>query len=179
LALMSASALRYCDVIVNAIGQRREVRGCDVYGPLAFEETQPGWFWYGIHIVEMAVAAMGIGCASVRVIKTNNDEVATCVWGDGRIATLRGLRNAHSVFGITVHCAGEVRLANSTQSKTPIYASLLHTVMATLPYQEWAVPGDEMLETIRIIEAVNASRLSNTTVQLSCDPGHREPAMPS
>lgn len=164
--LMSASSLRYFDVAVEAIGDRKDIVGCDAYGPMGEEPTQPGLFWYGIHTVEMIVAAMGPGCGEVRVVKNENYDMVTMVWRDGRVASLHGVRNAHGKFGLTVHKKDDVRVADPAKSKKPYYAGLVEAIMGALPKGRSAIPAEETLEIIRIIEAANKSRQTGEVVKI-------------
>lgn len=165
--LMSASSLRYWDVALEAIGDGQGITGCDIFGPLAEEPTQPGLFWYGIHTVEMLVTAMGIGCAEVRAFRNDNTDLITFVWRDGRVASLRGIRNGHSKFGMTFHRVNGPCFADPAQSKKPYYAGLLEAIMRSLPNGVSDIPAEQTLEIIRIIEAANQSRLAGQTVRLS------------
>lgn len=164
--LMSSSALRYCDVFADAMKDRAEITACDIFGPMAEEPTQPGLFWYGIHTVEMLVSAMGVGCAEVAAMPRSADhDFIRFTWKDGRVASLRGLRNAHTLFGMTVHRRGGVTMAHSGQSGKPFYASLVEAIMRSLPAGRSDVPAEEMLEAIRIIEAANESRRTGHVVR--------------
>lgn len=166
--LMSSSALRYCDVFVDAMKDRAEITACDIFGPMAEEPTQPGLFWYGIHTVEMLVSAMGVGCAEVAAMpRSDSHDLVRFTWKDGRVASLRGLRNAHTLFGLTVHRRNGVTMVHSGQSRKPFYASLVEAIMRSLPAGRSDVAGEEMFEAIRIIEAANQSRLSGEVVRLA------------
>jgi predicted dehydrogenase len=166
-ALMSASSLRYYDVAMEAISDGKGIIGCDVFGPLAEEPTQPGLFWYGVHLVEMVVAAMGVGCVQVQAFRNDDTDLITLLWDDGRVASFRGLRNAHSKFGMTVHRAEGPRFADPAHSKKPYYAGLLEAIMRSLPKNISDIPSEQTLEIIRIIEAANQSRLTGQSVRLS------------
>jgi predicted dehydrogenase len=165
--LMSASSLRYWDVAMQAIGDGKGILSCDVFGPLPEEATQPGLFWYGIHAVEMLVAAMGVGCVEVRAFRNDNADLIIFLWRDGRVASLHGLRNAHGKFGLTVHRADGPRFADFAQSKKPYYAGLLEAIMRSLPLGRSDVPSEQTLEIIRIIESVNQSRRTCQSVRLN------------
>jgi predicted dehydrogenase len=167
IALMSASSLRYWDVAMEAIGDRKGIVGCDIFGPMAEEPTQPGIFWYGVHTVEMLVTTMGMGCVEVRAFRNDDNDSITFIWADGRVASLRGLRNAHSKFGLTVHRADGPRFADPAHSKKPYYAGLLEAIMRSLPQGRSDVPAEETLEIIRIIEAANESRRTGQSVHLT------------
>lgn len=80
LPLMSASSLRYAEPLVKALEDMEQPFGCDAFGPMALEPTQPGLFWYGIHGVEMMYAALGTGCVRVRAVSPSP---AGC--GGGRV----------------------------------------------------------------------------------------------
>ena len=159
--VMSCSSLRYSEGLSNALANRRaDVRGCDVYGPLNEEPTQPGFFWYGCHSVEVMVTAMGTGCREVRCVRNDDNEMLTATWTDGRTASIRGLRNAHSKFGAVIHRADGPTFVDVSAGR-PYYAGLLQAIMATLPENRSDIPADEMVHVIEIIEAANKSRSQN------------------
>ncbi len=167
-AVMSSSSLRFTKPLVDALtGAAGAVLGCDAFGPMAEESTQPGLLWYGIHSVEMLVRVMGLGCREVRACRNEGNDLVTLVWGDGRVASLRGLRGAHSKFGVTLHYKGEARFVDAGASPKPLYAGLLEAIMQSLPQGKMAVPLEETIEVMRIIEATNRSRVNGEVVRLA------------
>lgn len=164
--VMSCSSLRYAESLIKALATgRQNVTGFDVFGPMNEEATQPGLFWYGVHSVEMMVTAMGPGCAEVRAFRNNDCDLITAVWSDGRVASLRGLRNAHSNFGGTVHRKDGCQFVDCTVGR-PYYCGMLEAILRSLPQGRSDVPAEEMLEVVRIIEAANKSRQNGATVRL-------------
>jgi predicted dehydrogenase len=160
-AMMSCSSLRYADNFVAALAEASAgggVNGLDVFGPLSFQPTQPGWFWYGIHSVEMIVAALGPGCGAVRVKADEKTELLIAAWPSGRIATIRGLRTECKSYGATVHWDKGVRFVDVGANERPIYAGLVEQIMTSLPRGKSPVPPEQMLEVMRILEAANRSR---------------------
>lgn len=160
--LMSASSLRYADGVVNARDPRKQqelgaIRGCDVFGPMEIEPTQPGLYWYGIHSVEMMVAIMGAGCQQVQTDMNANADIVTATWGDGRVAVLRGNRKAHSSFGAVVHHEKAHQYVDAAAGR-PKYVNLLDAIMRSLPQGHSDIPEQETLDIIRLIEAANESR---------------------
>jgi predicted dehydrogenase len=91
--VFSASSLRFAEgaqALRN--GKIGDVKGCDAYSPCALEATHPDLFWYGIHGVETLFTVMGPGCESVVRVTTPGVDLATGVWGGGRVGTFRGIR---------------------------------------------------------------------------------------
>ncbi len=165
-AVMSCSSLRYAEQLTNLLAEHRsQVRGIDVYGPMALEPMQPGYFWYGIHSIEMIVTVMGVGCTEVRAYYDEHHDLLTATWADGRCATLRGARNAHNRFGGTLHLPDQA-LSFDASAGRPYYAGLLAAIMQSLPHNRSAVPAEQMLEVMRLIEAANQSRQSGRPVPL-------------
>jgi len=121
------------------------------------ESTQPGLFWYGCHSVEMMVTIMGPGCREVRCVKTETHDALTAQWGDGRMATLQGLREAHAKFGGIIHRKDDPVFVDATAGR-PIYLGLIDAILDSLPQGRSAVPSTEMFEVVRIMEAANESR---------------------
>lgn len=158
IALLSSSSLRYSQGLNEALaGGVADIRGVDIYGPLAEEPTQPGLFWYGCHSVEMMVRVMGVGCTEVRCVRSDNNDLAIASWSDGRIASIRGNRNAHGKFGLTLHREAGPEHVDASAGR-PYYAGLLDAIMTSLPQGKWAISREEMLHVVRIIEAINESR---------------------
>ena len=156
--LMSCSSVRYGDMLSAVLAESGEVAGCDAWGPMAEVPTQPGLFWYGVHTVDTVVRVMGAGCREVRCFRNATNDLATLVWGDGRVASVRGMRAGHSAFGCVVHKKDGARVADIYASKRPPYASMLEAIIKTLPHGKSDVPAEQMVETVRIIEAANESR---------------------
>jgi len=163
--VMSSSSLRYVEQLQSELAAgTADIVGCDAFGPMGEQPTQPGLFWYGIHTMEMIVAAMGAGCVEVRAVRNDGCDMVTLVWRDGRMACLRGLRGAHSRFGMIIHRRQGWRVVDGDAGR-PAYAGLLDAIMRSLPAGRSDVPAEQTLEIIRIIESANHSRLSGQPVR--------------
>lgn len=161
ITLMSCSSLRFSEELLAAVkAGRDEILGCDLYGPMSEEATQPGLFWYGCHTVEMLVSVMGTGCREVRCLKTDGHDVVTATWTGGRVATVHGLRGGHWKFGAVIHRTDGPIFVDGSAGRPP-YLCLLDAILESLPNGRSAVPPEEMLEVVSIIAAANESRLNN------------------
>lgn len=166
IAMMSCSSLRYSEELQKALALGRDsIVGIDVFGPMSEIVAMPGLWWYGVHSIEMMVAALGAGCAEVRSFKNADNDLTTAVWKDGRVATFRGLRNGHSAFGATLHRKDGFTSINGYTGRPP-YAGMLDAIMANLPHGKTPIPHADMLEVVRIIEAANESRKTGAVVRL-------------
>ena len=164
--LMSCSSWRYHEPFQAAIRSHSSVLGCDVFGWLEFEATQPGLFWYGIHCVEMVIAAMDVGCVRVSVMASHDVDLISAEWADGRVATIRGMRCGAYTFGGVLHTEnGPVRFDDDGNTSRTRHARLLEAILANLPHGRSAVPTGQMLEVMRLIEAANESRALGRLVE--------------
>jgi len=168
-AVMSCSSLRYIPELLEALSEQKldelgPVMGCDAFGPMALEPTQPGLYWYGIHTVDIVMRVMGAGCATVQNDMNDNADVVTATWSDGRVATIRGNRNAHRAFGVTLHHADGCQ--HVPLPAGPGYAAMMTAIVNTLPAGKPDVPADQAIEVIRLIEAANESRESGKVIAL-------------
>ena len=102
--VLSTSSLRFADGLTAALKQCEwhSVIGADFFGPMPFTATQPGYFWYGVHMADMLYRTMGTGCSKVSVIHTSEHDIITGVWKDGRIGNIRGNRCGNGNFGGTI-----------------------------------------------------------------------------
>ena len=166
--VMSCSSLRYAENFQAVLKEKgkTDILSCDVFGPMEFQPPINGLYWYGCHCVEMIVAAMGVGCKSVSVFENDNNTQVTMVWKDGRAATIHGLRQGHTNFGFTFHYKSDVIFRNVSKVEKPYYSSLLEAIFRSLPEGKSAIPADEMIEVVRIIEAANEARGNGSVVSL-------------
>jgi hypothetical protein len=166
--MMSCSSLRYAESLESALADNSlgKIVAVDIFGPMAIEPSQGGFFWYGIHGVEMVNRVMGRGCKSVRATTTDAQDAITATWPDGRIATIHGLRGAHHKFGLTMHREKGFHQVDCAAGKRSWYASLLDAIMRSLPTGKSDVDPKDTLEVIRFIEAANQSRASGLAVAL-------------
>lgn len=164
--IMSSSALRFADPLIKALATKEKgnIIGADCFGPIEMVETQPGFFWYGIHTIEMLFAILGCGAQHVRTVSNQDSDFIISQWQDGKIGTVRGNRKGNYSFGAVIHYekGNEYVLINS--SGKPFYASLLEQIMLFFKSGKPIVPISETQEIIRFIEAANESRDKGNTV---------------
>ncbi|MCG3148657.1 MAG: hypothetical protein PCFJNLEI_02102 [Verrucomicrobiae bacterium] len=125
-----------------------------------------GLFWYGIHGIEMVVAAMGVGCRRVQATTHDSVDVVVMQWADGRVATYRGLRKGHNQFGGVVHREKGARLIDYANTKRPPAACMLEAIVRSLSAGKPDVPVVQTLEIVRIVCAANQSRETGQPVTL-------------
>ena len=167
--IMSASALRYVDNFQAALtgdAEQGRIMGIDTYGPMEIQPSQPGLFWYGIHCIEMIVAALGVGCQCVQAMATDECDLISFQWSDGRSATYRGSRKAHNKFGAVIHRQKIARQIDVGAAKCPMTVCMLEAILRTLPAGKTDVPVAETLEIVRVICAANQSRTTGQPVNL-------------
>lgn len=166
---ITASAIRFGESFQRALAAGAEdgaITGGDFYGPVAFIEKVPGYFWYGIHTADMLFATMGKGCREVQVTRLENHDIIVGRWEDGRLGTLRGNRVGNNTFGGTIHREKKSIAFDLAASAKPYYASLLDEVMSFAQGGTPSVSLDESVEIIRFLEAANESAETGKIVAL-------------
>lgn len=158
--VMSTSALRFAEGLQDAVYRigPENVIGSDCFGPMGMQDTQPGYFWYGIHAVEMLFTILGGGCVQVTATSNDDHDLIVGVWGDGRVGTVRGNRKGNERFGALIHSGKGTEYVDVYAHPKPYYASLLEKVIDFFQAGESEVALRETLEIIRFIEAANSSR---------------------
>lgn len=158
--LMSSSSLRFSEGFQKALQTQDEGKliGADFFGPMAIESTQPGFFWYGIHIAEMLVAALGGDFKKVYVCNNFDHDLLLVETSDGRIGTLRGNRKGNQRFGGVLHREKASAFVDVYADQKPYYANLLEAVLSFFRTGVSPVPIKETLAIVRLLEAANALR---------------------
>lgn len=166
--VMSTSSLRYSEALAEVLADDSKggIIAADTYGPMAIEESQKGYFWYGIHSVEMLFKIMGAGCVHVTVETSEDHDVIVGRWNDGRIGTVRGNRKGNNQFGGVVHREKGSQFIDVSSNPKPYYASMLERIMLMFQGGKSDIDSHETLEVIRFIEAANESRETGKTVKL-------------
>jgi len=156
--LMSSSSLRYAPEVVAAKaagGPLGAIVGVSTYGPAPTHPRNPGLFHYGIHPVEMLFTLMGAGCKRLTCLGEKGAEVVTGVWSDGRIASVRGIRDGRPDYGFTVF--GSKGVQTQGVSSKFIYRELLKRIVAMFETRELPIDLRETLEIVAFIEAARRS----------------------
>lgn len=158
--VFSSSSLRYAPELVAYADDPKPgvLVGCHVYGPCSLSpipERNAGLYHYGIHPVEMLYTLMGPGCKRVTATHEVGVDAVTGQWKDGRVATLRGLREGASGYGFTAFAAKGIKAV--TVGTALIYRELLRKIVEFFKTGKSPVEPETMLEIIAFIAAANAS----------------------
>ncbi|MEH7236005.1 Gfo/Idh/MocA family protein [Bacillus sp. JJ1562] len=166
--LMSSSALRFAESLtkVLAINDKGRIIGADCFGPMEIVDTQPGYFWYGIHTIEMLFAILGSGAKHLRAVSNQDFDLIVSEWEDGRLCSARGNRKGNADFGAVIHFEKGSEYVSINSSSKPFYASLLEEVLEFFKDGKSRVQLHETREIIRFIEAANESRETGKKVYI-------------
>lgn len=157
--LFSSSNLRFANSLQAALADDRggAIYGADFAGPMTLQPTQPGFFWYGIHTVEMVYAALGRGCRDVTVHSAPDHDLAVGRWEDGRIGVARGNRCGNGAFvGVLHRERGQQWI--DTSIGTPAHQRLAAAILEFFRGGPPPVSLPETVEIMRFLEAANESR---------------------
>ena len=144
-------------------------RHAHLQGQWPLEEGLHGWFYYGIHQVEMLYAAMGPGCYRVAGHRDGDFEVITGFWPDGRIGTIATNHVEPRPFGGWLLGEDGSALVEVQDSKHDRYRAFL---LATIEFFRGAsspVSLTETLETIAFLEGA-ARSVEQGVIPLPIDP---------
>ncbi|MCA9079596.1 MAG: Gfo/Idh/MocA family oxidoreductase [Planctomycetaceae bacterium] len=170
--LWHASALRYSDDLTALRArtpQLGDCLGCVSFGPAWHASGNPGLLHYGIHATELLYALLGPGCQQVTMTSTENVDVVTGIWNDGRIGTLRGLRHGCTVYGVTLFT--ERATVPQWISTRNAYRNLCRQIVGSFQHRQAPVPPQETLEVIRFLLAAHeSSRCGGVPVDLASVP---------
>lgn len=158
--VFSSSALRFAEALTSSLerGKGKSPSGVHCYGPLELQPTQPGWFWYGIHLVEMLYTMMGPGCKRLKAIIKEDCELVIAQWKTGELCTIRGNLTNNYDYGALLHYPSETITVEVKKSTKPFYASLVEEIVGGLPSLPNWPNLEETLEIVHFLEMVNESR---------------------
>jgi len=129
--------------------------GCS-YGPCDLNSTYGGVFFYGIHQVEMALAAFGYDVSAVRVTKNGNSSTGQLIYSSGKIVTTNLVREGCSDFGATALGTKGTCHQLMTRDASPylngikIFCNMFRTREEPLTHQK-------ILKPVQVLEAMETS----------------------
>lgn len=149
----SASSLRFSEI--QSL-KKQPMNGAITWGPGPTEEHQAlDLTWYGIHAVEMLYTLMGTGCADVAMTSSEEADVATCKWKDGRLGTVR-VDRPYSKFGALVF-----RSKNQVDALPDLkvdYLPLVREIVKFMNTRQPPVSNEETLEIMQFMDAAQRSK---------------------
>jgi predicted dehydrogenase len=155
--VFSSSSLRFATGMQEIKqGKIGAVSGADTYSPMKFEKTHPDLFWYGIHGVEMLFTVMGPGCVSVQRTISEEQEVCTGIWDDGRIGTFRGIKSGKQDYGGIAYGKNGIQHLGPYNGYDPLLIKIIEFFKSGIP------PVDER-ETLAILAFMEAADVSKNT----------------
>jgi len=154
----SASSLRFFKELQDVLHDKSlgQVLGCDAYSPCSYEPHHPDLFWYGVHGVEILFTVMGSGCVSAERVHTEDTDVVTGVWDDGRIGTFRGTRTGKHRYGATIFFENGIR--HVTPGKGSFYKYLVREIVKFFRTGKSPVDKEETIAMFAFMDAAQKSR---------------------
>jgi len=154
----SASVWRYSRGLQEALATLDEpCRQISLQGPWPLHEGRHGWFFYGIHQVEMVYAAMGTGCRRVACARDGASEILTGFWPDGRMASVGACHDKERPFAGHLLGAKREALLTVLDDKYDRYGAFLRSALEFFKGGTAPVPTMETIETIAFLEAAAIS----------------------
>jgi predicted dehydrogenase len=158
--VFTSSSLRFTGALTRVVTPetRPLVKGAQFHGPAALEPTNPGFFWYGIHPIEMLYTTMGRGCRSVRCLTNEHFDVVTGIWGGDRLGSVHFNRTGNYEYHGLVHFEKTSAHVNVQTEEKGFFACLAEAILEFFQTGKVPVDPEESIELIRFIEAANESR---------------------
>jgi hypothetical protein len=103
----------------------------------------------------MLFTLMGPGCKRLSCQSEPGGEVTTGVWADGRVASIRGIRDGSAKYGFTLF--GSKDVVTQGVSTQYIYRELLKKIVGMFETKEVPIDIRETLEIVAFIEGARKS----------------------
>lgn len=142
-----------------------KVLGANTYGPAPLQKSHADLFWDGIHAVESLYTVLGgTGCKTVTRTFTDDADVVTGNWTDGRIGIFRGIRKGKSGFGGTAFGDNGIASIGGFGGYRPLVVAITEFFRS----RKSPVSDEETIEIYAFMEAADESkRLGGIPVDLS------------
>jgi predicted dehydrogenase len=129
------------------------IAGAATWGPCSYQDGTPDMFFYGIHGIEPLFVLMGTGCETVSRVQTNDTDLVTGVWKDGRVGTYRGIRRNRAESGAMAFGSKAI----VTAGKGGGYDELCREIARFFKTRKPPVSAAETIEIFAFMEAADES----------------------
>jgi len=152
----SSSSVRFSPGIRELLKNEQlgTIVGAVTWGSCTYQEGTPDMFFYGIHGIEPLYALMGTGCETVTRIQTQDTDVVSGVWKDGRVGTYRGIRKNKADFGAVAF--GSKAIVQSGREGG--YEELCREIGRFFKTGKVPVQPEETIEIFAFMEAADESK---------------------
>lgn len=151
----SCSSYRFTPAVIELVNNDAigTIQGVATWGPCTYQEHTPDLYFYGVHGVEALYTLMGTGCESVTRIRTEETDLVSGTWNNGRVGTYRGIRNHASTFGATVYGSKSIMHSGTAGGYEPLCAEIAKFFRSgSAP-----MPATETIEMFAFMEAADES----------------------
>lgn len=160
--VMSSSSLRFADSVerLKNLGMEKFESGY-FYGPLPMQKAMPGYFWYGVHTIELIVSLLGGNLQVMHREKTERFETLRLLRNGTEELLVRGDYSWHDRFGGILHFGNRTEAFQLWNDERPYYANLLEEMIGFFQTGETKVPLEETAKIVRLIEEINGMGVSS------------------
>lgn len=154
--VFSSSSMRFSPGVQELANDESlgTIAGAVAWGSCSYQEGTPDLYFYGIHGVELLYTLMGPGCQTVVRTQTEDTDIVTGTWADGRIGTYRGIRKNKADFGAV---AFGTKAIKSTE-KAGGYEPLCVEIAKFLISKESPIDNKTTIEMFAFMEAADESK---------------------
>jgi len=152
--VMSSSSLRFSESVVQS--KNTEIQSGYFYGPTPRQEKMPGYFWYGVHLVEMVVTIFGTQVEKMKLETYKDCEQIHMTFSDGKHAIIRGENEWHNRFGAILHSKENVHALRLWEEEKPYYAGLTEQIVRFFETGVSPVPIEETEEIVGLLEKISS-----------------------
>src|SRR5437870_1125990 len=152
----STSSVRFAPGIQELLKNEKlgTIAGAATWGPCSYQEGTPDMFFYGIHGIEPLYVLMGTGCETVARVQTEDTDLVSGLWKDGRVGTYRGIRKNKADFGAVAF--GSKAIVQTGREGG--YEELCREIGRFFKTGKSPVPADETIEIFAFMEAADESK---------------------
>src|SRR3989339_681263 len=155
LKICSMSSLRFPPALTGAMKEIPNPDNSYFYGPLGIAPAGSSIVWYGVHVFEMLVRAMGKGALTVHTSKHSNGVVVTVEYPDKKVA-VADLTEKCNAYGGTLRSKEEAVEAFVVDQNI-IYTDLVRELFGFLKGGPSPVPFEDSLEVMALLDTAEKS----------------------
>ncbi|MGN7861722.1 Gfo/Idh/MocA family protein [Microbacterium sp. 22303] len=142
--VLAGSPKRFTPEFRRARGLLDRVERVRITGPLPVQPGLPGLHWYGVHLIDLAVAALGSGFDEISA----HDDRFRLRWADGRVADIGGpVEWGPETLG-DLRDENDAEAAFRIVSEEPMLTGLLRALVAAVRTGVPTVPVEEILDIV-------------------------------